>query len=125
MPQLIQTREVQEQIVPARLSSQREVGSSGEGRVVRRKEVSAPSSLLLSQFGNTLHNCSFGFLVGRLKKFPHCKTVRIKNTCNLFEIFLFLVEIKDIYRKVWDSKLKLFQYRVGIFFFPYCNKKCN
>lgn len=61
VPQLIQTREVQEQIVPARLSSQREVGSSGEGHVVREKDISILSSLLSSQLGNTLRNCSFGF----------------------------------------------------------------
>lgn len=77
--------------------------------MVRRKDISILSSLLSSQLSNTLHNCSSGFLIGRLKKFPHYKTVRIKNTCDLFGIFLFLAEEKDTYRKVQDSKLKLFQ----------------
>lgn len=56
MSQLFHSRKLQEQIVPAWLSSQREMGSSGERCVGRRIDISILSSLLSPQLCNTLHN---------------------------------------------------------------------
>lgn len=52
--------------------------------------------------------------MGKLKKFPDCKTVSRKSTCGLLE-YLNLQLKKDVYRKTLDSKVKLFQQRVRIF----------
>lgn len=55
----------------------------------------------------TVRSFFFFFLIGRVKKFPHSKTVRIKITCHLLGIFVFSWR-KGYMQKILGQQVKAF-----------------